>query len=201
MRITLLGWRSRFTMLSEELVREQLSIAFLHAVSARAGYSWEPIRIDRDSIDGRVCARGLIVPGATVESPSISFQLKASSSIQEGLDPIPFSLRKKNYDDLRGKRWEPRYLALFLLPRDPAEWVHSDGHALELRRCMYWCSLAQEPENDNRRSTTIYVPRRNVLDVNGLRGLMEAAACGRAAGNEPGEAREDERGNAIAAGG
>lgn len=188
-------------MLSEEFVREQLSIAFLHAVSARAGYSWEPIRIDRDGIDGRVCARGLIVPGATVESPSISFQLKATSSIQEGLDPIPFSLRKKNYDDLRGKRWEPRYLALFLLPKDPAEWVHSDGNALELRRCMYWSSLAQEPANDNRRSTTIYVPRKNVLDVNGLRKLMEAAAVGKILGAQRSAVNEDVRGNAIAAGG
>lgn len=169
-------------MLSDESVREQLSIAYLHAVSARAGYAWEPIRIDRDGIDGRVCARGIIVPGASVESPSLSFQLKATSSIQGELDPIPFSLRKKNYDDLRGERWEPRYLALLQLPADPAEWVHSDGNALELRRCMYWCSLEQEPANSNKCSTTIYVPRKNVLDVSGLRALMEAAARRRSVG-------------------
>jgi Domain of unknown function (DUF4365) len=163
-------------MLTQEDIREQLSFAYLHAVSARAGYAWEPVRIDRDGIDGRVHARGEIVCGASVESPSISFQLKATSSLKNALDPIPFCLRKKNYDELRGWRWEPRYLALLVLPRDPVQWLQSNDHELSLRQCMYWCSLEEEPANGNRQSTTVYVPRKNILDVNGLRTLMEAAA-------------------------
>ena len=163
-------------MLSQEDIREQLSIAYLHAVSARAGYAWEPVRIDRDGLDGRVCARGAIVGGVSVESPSLGFQLKATSSLKKALDPIPFCLRKKNYDDLRGVRGEPRYLALLVLPADPAHWLRNDDHELGLRHCMYWCSLENEPANGNRRSTTVYLPRKNILDVNGLHALMEDAA-------------------------
>jgi hypothetical protein len=166
-------------MLSQEDIREQLSIAYLHAVSARAGYAWEPVRVDRDGVDGRVCARGKIVGGASVQSPSIGFQLKATSSLRKALDPIPFCLRRKNYEDLRGVRWEPRYLALLVLPTDPAQWLQSDDHELGLRHCMYWCSLEKEPANGNRRSTTVYVQRKNILDVNGLRTLMEDAASRR----------------------
>lgn len=163
-------------MLSEESVREQLSVAYLHAVSARAGYAWEPTRIDRDGIDGRICARGRIIPGASVASPVLGFQLKATSTIQSTKDPIPFSLRQKNYDDLRGHRSEPRYLALLIMPADPAEWMSSDGNELSLRRCMYWCSLRASPASNHRASTTVHVPRSQILDVNALRRLMEAAA-------------------------
>ena len=60
-------------MLSEDDIREQLSIAYLHAVAARAGYAWEPTKVDRDGIDGRVCARGFIAANASIRSPVIGF--------------------------------------------------------------------------------------------------------------------------------
>jgi hypothetical protein len=89
---------------------------------------------------------------------------------------VAFSLKQKNYEDLRGRFAEPRYLALLLLPSDMSEWLHLDSEALVLRRCMYWCSLRTAEETTNATATTVYVPKKQVLDVAALRGLMQAAA-------------------------
>lgn len=163
-------------MLSQDDIREQLSIAYLHAVAAHAGYAWEPTRVDRDGIDGRVCARGIVDPLATISSPSVAFQLKATTTISESGDPIRFPLKQKNYDDLRGRYAEPRYLAVLLLPAAFADWLHLDASQLVLRRCMYWRSLAGSPETGNTTSTTVEIPRANLLDVSALQRLMAAAA-------------------------
>ena len=164
-------------MLSENDIREQLSIAYMHAVASRTGYAWEPTSIDRDGIDGRVVTRGYVSPKATLKSPGVGFQLKSTSAILDAPDPIPFALKQKNYDDLRGRFAEPRYLALFILPANPDDWLQLSPDALVLRRCMYWISLTKAVPTMNTATTTVYVPRANILSVTALRGLMESAAC------------------------
>jgi hypothetical protein len=165
-------------VLTDDDIREQLSIAFIHTVASRAGYAWEPTRIDKDGIDGRVRARDFIDPRATVRSPSIGFQLKATTTITGSPDPIPYPLKQGNYNHLRGDKFaEPRYLALLVLPEDPAEWVKLDADALVLRRCMHWKSLVSAPETKNEVTTTVYIPRANILDMEGMQRLVVAAAC------------------------
>lgn len=163
-------------MLSPDDIREQLSIAYIHAVASRAGYAWERTSMDRDSIDGRVHARGLVGDGAVLRSPHLALQLKATTTIVGDADPMPFALKQKNYDDLRGRCAEPRYLALFVMPADETEWLRLSADALVLRRCMYWLSLRNAPDSGNDTATTVHVPRANVLDVDALKRLMAAAA-------------------------
>lgn len=172
--------RLALDMLSEEKIREELSIAYLHAVAARAGYAWEPTRVDLDGIDGWIRSRGRISADARIHSPMIGFQLKATSTIQGSSDPIGFALKQKNYDDLRKQYAEPRYLALLLLPEDPEDWLKLDANEMVMRRCMYWHSLAKAAGTDNASSTTVYLSRNNVLDVRSLRGLMMDASRGEA---------------------
>ena len=90
-------------MLTDDDIREQLSLAYIHAVASHAGFAWERTSIDRDGVDGRVLARGFIEPNATLKSPLIGLQLKATSTIIGDADPIVFPLKQKNYDDLRGR--------------------------------------------------------------------------------------------------
>jgi hypothetical protein len=66
---------------------------------------------------------------------------------------------------------------MLVMPPDPNEWLRLDADALVLRRCMLWISLARAAETANSTSTTVYLPRANVLDVATLRRLMAAAAC------------------------
>jgi len=166
---------SRPGMLDDNAIREQLSIAYIHAVASRAGFAWEATTIDRDSIDGRVRAKGLVHPGAILRSPSIAFQLKASTTVPDG-DPIAFSLVQKNYDELRGHVAEPRYLGLLVLPPDPAEWLQLTPDALVLRRSMYWLGFAGAAESSNATATTVYIPRSNVLDGAAITKLLHSAA-------------------------
>jgi hypothetical protein len=164
-------------VLSDDDIREQLSIAYIHAVASRAGYAWERTSIDRDGIDGRVIARGIVVTGATLRSPVVGFQLKATTTIAGNPERIPFPLKQKNYDDLRGRCAEPRYLCLLVLPADPSEWLRLDADSLMLKRCMHWVGLRDAAETGNIASTTVYLPRSNILDVDAVRRLIEAAAC------------------------
>ena len=163
-------------MLTDDDIREQLSIAYLHAVSAHAGFAWEPRRIDKDGVDGCICARGIVISGATRKSPEVGFQLKATTQIQNDADPIAFKLKQKNYEDLRGRFAHPRYLALLILPPSQKEWLELSPEALVLRRCMFWLSLRHAEANENTVSTTVSVPRANLLDVAAIRRLLEAAA-------------------------
>ena len=45
-----------------------------------------------------------------------------------------------------------------------------------MRRCGYWATLLGQSETNDTRSITIRLPRTNVFDVAGLRGLMSRAA-------------------------
>jgi len=163
-------------LLSENDIREQLSLAYIHVVASRAGFAWERMSVDRDGIDGYVMARGAVVADASILSPVLGFQLKATTTIAGSPDPIPFPLKQKNYDDLRGGRAIPRYLALLVMPEDPGDWIQMDPDSLILRRSMHWISLAKAPQTSNLVSTTVNLPRANVLDVGTMKALMIAAA-------------------------
>jgi hypothetical protein len=163
-------------MLSDDDIREQLSIAYIHAVASRAGYAWERTSIDRDGVDGRIHARGLVDRTAVLRSPHIALQLKATTTLSGDADPMSYPLKQKNYDDLRGRCAEPRYLALLVMPADEKDWLHLGPDALVLRRCMYWHSLRDAPDSGNETATTVHVSRANVLDVDALKRLIAAAA-------------------------
>ena len=59
-------------------IKEELSLAYVHAVATRAGFSVEWIKKDRDSIDLKIMARGRLDDNATLYSPELSVQLKAT---------------------------------------------------------------------------------------------------------------------------
>ena len=139
-------------MLSENDIKEELSYAYVHAVAARAGFSCELIRKDRDSVDLHVCARGQLDPESSVSSPAIALQVKASV-----IDPLPdgsfdFRLTMKNYDDLRRRSLVPRILVVLAMPSDPADWLRLSEDELVLKRCAYYpCSARPTPRTKSTR--------------------------------------------------
>jgi len=94
---------------------------------------------------------------------------------------LVYPLKRKNYDELRlSDLLVPRLLVVVHVPESDEEWLRHSEDELALRRCGYWVSLRGEPETTNQTKVTVYLPRSNVLDVVGLRGLM-----GRASRKEP----------------
>jgi hypothetical protein len=164
-------------VLTENDIKEELSYAYVHAVTSRAGFSCENVRKDRDSIDLHVRARGRLDPSATRTSPQLAVQLKAHV-----LDPLPddafdFRLKRKNYDELRApKPMVPRILVVFIMPKDPASWLGLSESELMLRGCVYWCSLLGLPESRNEKYQEVRIERKNVFHGEALHTLMLKAS-------------------------
>src|SRR5690606_13993507 len=83
-----------------------------------------------------------------------------------------YSLKAKNYNELRSLRTAaPQLLIVLFLPSDCDSWLSHTEEGLLARRCAYWLSLrgAVSTEQD---SITVYIPKVNILSVDGLKELM-----------------------------
>ncbi len=153
--------------------KQQLSIAYVHAVAARAGYTCQFKNVDNDSIDLQVAARGLVHERAVARSPMIDIQLKATSLAVLKERHLPFPLPVKNYNDLRAPAFTPRVLVVLLLPEEDDRWLEQSEEAMITRHCAYWMTLLNKPETPNQTSVTVHVPRDQQFTVSALRLLME----------------------------
>jgi hypothetical protein len=158
--------------MTENEQKQQLSIAYVHAVAARAGYACEGVRIDDDSIDVQVAARGRIHNQSVVRSPKIDIQLKATTRPALSPDRFPFPLPVKNYNDLRLESLVPRLLVVLLLPQNNGLWLEQTEEQMISRHCAYWSSLLGEPETSNTRTVTVQMSRSRQFTVDGLHELM-----------------------------
>lgn len=162
-------------MLEPTDIMEELSLAYVSAVVAVAGFALEPTKRDKDSVDFRVCARGQAT-GTTLKSPEIGVQLKSWKVAPPTEPTFSYALKQKNYDDLRGKHMVPRILVVFTMPEDAAEWLLHDEQRLVLQRCAYWKSLTGLPDNANTKTTTVRMERANVFDPAAVTALLAKAA-------------------------
>lgn len=158
--------------------KEQFSIAYVRAVASVAGFSAMKPEVDDDSED-------LILSGRVVEGvpsrPKIALQLKCTSEDVLRKDEVIYSLKRKNYDELKHTGLiVPRLLVVVHVPESEEEWLRHTEDELTLRRCGYWISLLGWPETAATSRVSVRLPRANVFDVAGLRSLM-----GRAARKEP----------------
>ena len=161
------------TLLTVPDQKERLSLVYVKALAARAGFATSVPEPDRDSVDLRIQARGR-------RRPALDLQLKATAALgepQAGF--LSFRLAIKNYGDLRVETQTPRLLVVFELPQDESRWMTVTAEELVLRRRAYWLSLQQgHDEIVGQQTVTVHIPERNVLDVKALRVLMERSRTG-----------------------
>jgi hypothetical protein len=153
--------------------KQQLSVAYIHAVAARAGYACQVINVDDDSVDVQLAARGWVHERAVFRSPKIDVQLKATAQPVLKDDHLAFALPLKNYNELREEALVPRLLVVLLLPEDDRHWLEQTEDQMISRHCGYWRTLLGQPATTNATSVTVHLPRRQQLTVVGLRTLME----------------------------
>ena len=152
---------------------ELLSIAYAHAVSARAGYATAVYDKDRDGIDMRIQAGGDM-------RPAIEIQLKATINLRGPADGFyRFSLPVRNYDLLRVRTQTPRILVVLDLPREEEQWMTISDDGLVIRHRAYWTNLAGFDETSSANNITVQIPIQNVFDVQALCDLMEQSRSGR----------------------
>lgn len=163
--------------LPENELKEELSYAYIHALSARAGFTCDRPGKDRQSMDVQVNSEGRACEQALIVQAHLGIQLKATAQEIPDGNEIPFSLPIKNYNDLRCLNAIPRLLVLFVMPPDANQWLRCEiEEHLITRRCAYFLNLFGYPEVQNATARTVHIPRQNVLTVESLKNLMVQAS-------------------------
>lgn len=89
-------------------------------------------------------------------------------------DPISYALKQKNDEDLRHTDYGvPRILVVVFAPEQVADWTAHTEQELTMRYCAYWVSLRGLPPSTNKHTTTVYLPRKNLFNVQGLEAIMD----------------------------
>jgi hypothetical protein len=147
--------------------KQQFSAAYLRAVAAAAGFAVAVPETDDDSVDLTILSR---LP----RRPRIDVQLKCTAD-RNWLDKdhVPFSLKLKNYDDLRVEDVAaPRLLVVVSVPDECGSWLAAAEEQTLLRYCGYWHSLRGMPPTSNEAGVTVHVPRTNSMSPEALKAMM-----------------------------
>lgn len=158
-------------LLASTDIQDVLSEVYVSAIAARAGYTFSKPNLDRDSVDLTISAGGL-------QRPKLDLQLKGTVNLDSSAELMPFSLKLKNYNDLRESTQVPRILVVVRLPKDAAQWLSVSADELIMRHCAYWVSLRDAPETDVEKAKTVYIPSKNRFDIEGLKALMDQSRTG-----------------------
>lgn len=103
-------------MLSPTQQMEQFNIAYVLAITAKAGFNHAVPAVDDHSVDLAISAEFPTEKGKRSD-PEIKLQLKSEGNIQIRNGMVSYTLKKKNYDDLRKNCANPRYLVVCDLPK------------------------------------------------------------------------------------
>ena len=142
---------------------EQLSIAYVRAVAAQAGWNVvDNIYPPRKNIDGMLMSE-------IGNRPIIEYQLKSTADDIMRDDGLHFRLDIEEYDNLRiADPAVPRILIVMWMPKNKAERLNQTHDELCMRHCCYWVSLEDEPPTQNVSSITVTVPVNNIFDSSQL---------------------------------
>ncbi len=153
--------------------QEALSVVYVKALAARAGYVTAQFDFDRDGIDMEIKAGGQM-------RPTIGIQLKATTNLGKAENGyFTFPLKRRNFDLLRTQTQTPRLLVVLDLPKDESQWLTVTVGELVLRRSAYWLNLRRESETANQHSIAVKIPEANLLNVESLCALMDQSRQGR----------------------
>ncbi|QDV75380.1 DUF4365 domain-containing protein [Botrimarina mediterranea] len=157
--------------------KEEFSRGYVQSLAAAAGFSVSEPSVDDDSIDltfHRTGGKG------TIRSPRFDAQLKCSAQALPTTD-FGFSLKLKNYDDLRvpsGQLAVHRILVVVLVPDDPADWARYATAHLPLKHGAYWLNLAGMPTSTNKTAQSVTIPFGQSFTVDSLLAIMDVVGNG-----------------------
>ena len=162
-------------MLTTNLIKEDLSDAYLIAVSAINGFSAERNKRDNNGVDVLVKHNGRLDATSIRSEGVIGVQLKATANWSSNANDhtISYASDVKNYNDLRDiDVVTPRILILLCLPPLEVNWLTVSEEALIIQKCAYWFNLRGLPDVPNTQTVTVRIPAVNLLTKDALRALM-----------------------------
>jgi len=158
--------------------KEELSIAYISALCAVAGISFDRQFHDDDSTDATIKKLVTLPDGRKCEA-ILRVQLKSTSSTtqyKEDDSTVTYVLKAKNYNDLRTASTTPIILALLILPENEDEWLTWTHEELMIKGRMYWQSFDKAPETENKSSVSVMIPKENYLNSDRLIELLQRVA-------------------------
>ena len=152
--------------------KEEMSLAYIHAVAARAGYDYSGrVRRDAASADGEISSdEGLF--------PSFKYQAKSTSASLVDGDEVVYDLEVKNYNDLCVESREARLLILVEIPEDVSAWTTVSIKTLCIHCTGYWHSLRGRDHSSNASTQRIRFPESQRFDPDQLTVLMSRVEDG-----------------------
>jgi hypothetical protein len=101
-------------------------------------------------------------------------QLKCTEKPAPKSPLFNFSIKLKNYDDLRDTDiMVPRILVVLYVPKLTEDWLNCTESELTLKRCAFWVNLDGLPESSNGKSQTIQMVRAQLFTVEALSAIMK----------------------------
>lgn len=148
-------------------IESELSYAYLHAVTSKAGLNCkvENRHGDNYGIDAQI-DYSAPVTGTWRTDVSLRIQLKAT--IKRGMETethIAYPFKGiEQYNRLRNNSGEPhRILVVLFLPDNAEEWLAISPAELLLKQAAYWVCLYGADATETTTSKTIYLPKANLL--------------------------------------
>jgi hypothetical protein len=155
--------------------KAELSVGYLIAVAAAAGYVCTSPRVDKESVDITISEQG---SRGTIASPRLDVQLKCHGCDppQKNADSISLRIKAKNFNDLSiDNLLVPRILVVLMVPKPVSEWILHAEEETRFRRTAYWLSLRGSPPVEGKTGeskVTVHLPRSNIFTVDALKGMM-----------------------------
>jgi len=185
--------------MTTQQIKEQLAIHYAGAIASKAGYKLSLPTGFATGVDVTVNQiENIKIYGKTRQvdiGAAIDFQLKTTTETsvirrtdKQGKQLVVFDLEAKNYLDLlvrlkglqTGRRLNPLYLLLLVLPEDESKWLEINADspifnpAMHLGGLMYWF-LPDETTAfpKNRKSIRVSIPAENVVNPEFFHSLFQ----------------------------
>ncbi|MGW0879977.1 DUF4365 domain-containing protein [Streptomyces sp. NPDC002671] len=148
--------------------QEQISLAYLLAVSTQANATIASWNVDKDGVD------------ATLKRDHRLVELQMKCTFDPRLladgSTRTFPLDIETYDKLRGPyRTAPGYLGLVVVPRDVSAWLTHSPESVLIKCAGFYAQIQDQPEARGNATKTIHLPETQRLDVAGLDVMFEFA--------------------------
>lgn len=168
-------------MMTEEHSKEDLSRAYVQAVSARAGVIVSINQRSHDyGIDGSFHEVSILNGRRIENGNTLDFQLKATTHIDILDNCVCFKIDSNTINLIASRAHRPRatpaILIVHSLPLEINEWLQLSEKELLLRRCCYWCSISAL--TTNLYSATVRIPRSQLFTPEELNRLLKKISDG-----------------------
>jgi hypothetical protein len=163
-------------MLPMQKIEELLSISYVSAVIAHAGFTPNSVAHDF-GIDIGVHKLVAMPDNTLVDLGSVlNLQLKATINWTAESSNIVFDMEAGAYNKLifsREYSSTPCVLVLCCLPKEHLDWINICEDQLAIRKCCYWHHL-EGNSTSNTSSQRIRIPRNQILTSNALRDIVDS---------------------------